>query len=181
MPNWPTGIKGQAKERLRNADLEALFLAGSHEIVGTTPNMQEYGMGASGGVREPFSGTRFVDLSTSDGKWQRVAPADHSMVYYTGEHAIEGDLVCRRSDALFMGRKHCSEVYRNPTGTPEANDEYLRIVAPAQREYDECDSCRDPFDHAAHAAWLDDRERFAAAMAKTWGYRQALYGEEPEK
>jgi hypothetical protein len=36
-------------------------------------------------------------------------------------------MFCNQLPAFAMGRQYCGEVYRNPQGSAEANNEYIRI------------------------------------------------------
>ena len=108
MPKWPYGFVGRQADRLRDADLRALF---------------------RGSPREEINGLDFVGstyLHDGDGNWREVAPSNHAIVLASGTNVIKGDMLCLRSEAVYMGREICSEVYRNPGGSPETHDEYLR-------------------------------------------------------
>lgn len=46
----------------------------------------------------------------------------------TGTARIEGDLLCVEFPAAVLGRRDCGYVYRNPRGTPQEHNEYVRVA-----------------------------------------------------
>lgn len=44
-----------------------------------------------------------------------------------GTSWIENDMLCNKWQIHEYGIKHCMTVFRNPEGTPEMKDEYLKI------------------------------------------------------
>jgi adenylate cyclase len=108
LSDWPFGFQGRPRDRLRGADLEALFRGSPRqEILGRVAYL-------------------YLNLHDGDGNWRSVRPNNHSIVLQSGTNVIKGDMLCVRSEAVYMGRETCSEVYRNPDGSPKTNDEYLR-------------------------------------------------------
>ena len=65
----------------------------------------------------------------SDGKGTFSWEGRYGSIHFRrpGTSVIEGDMLCMRIEAHTMRRKYCSEVYRNPVGSPRTNDEYIRI------------------------------------------------------
>ena len=43
----------------------------------------------------------------------------------TGKSWVEKDMLCNQWDNLYESLKDCWDIYRNPEGTPENNDEYI--------------------------------------------------------
>ena len=42
-----------------------------------------------------------------------------------GKYMLENGQFCTQSSAVMLGRKFCSPIYRNSTGTAEARSEYV--------------------------------------------------------
>ena len=103
-------VAGQvrAEHRLRQAELETLFLRGPFKEIGTSP-----------------SGRRYESLYDGKGNWTYKIVGAASLI--VGTSVIEQDVHCIRTNATLMGRKYCGEVYRNPGGSPQTNDEYVRM------------------------------------------------------
>ena len=106
MPEWPYGFKGRAEHRLRNAELQALYRGRPTKEIGTHPRRGRY-------------------EAPHDGKGNVTAKMGGGLV--VGTSMIERDMLCFRVNTNFMRRKYCGEVYRNPKGSPQTNDEYVRI------------------------------------------------------
>lgn len=95
-------------DRLRDADLDALFRG--------SPRQEIFGHVAY----------LYLNLHDGNGNWQSVRPGDHSIVLQSGTNVIKDDMLCIRTEAAYMGRETCSEVYRNPGGSPDTSDEFIR-------------------------------------------------------
>jgi len=61
---------------------------------------------------------------TKDGK----ATIRGSLGSDSGTSWIEGDMVCAQWQLFMEGIKGCAHVFRNPDGTPEMKNEYLRVT-----------------------------------------------------
>ena len=48
--------------------------------------------------------------------------------YDSGKSWIEGDLLCSQWETVYEGLKYCAPVFRNPEGTHEMKDEYVKIT-----------------------------------------------------
>ena len=44
-----------------------------------------------------------------------------------GTFTVKNDTLCLRAESTLMGRAYCSEIYRNPDGTAEQSNEFIRI------------------------------------------------------
>ncbi len=105
MPAWPYGHKPREVERLDGAAVQALALG--HSWVG-----------------RDSTGAEFFQQFTDDG---RIALRSRGLLL-TGTARIEGDLLCVEFPAAVLGRRDCGYVYRNPRGTPQEHNEYLRVA-----------------------------------------------------
>ncbi len=110
MSEWPYGFVGRPEDRLHDADLKVLFRGSPREEIsgGSGPGAYSY-------------------LHDGDGDWRAVVPSNRSIVLFSGTNAIKGNMLCLRSETRQMGREYCNAVYRNPDGSPETKDEYLRV------------------------------------------------------
>ncbi len=104
MPTWPYGYKPGEDERLDGAAVRALALG--HSWIG-----------------RDTTGARFFQQFTDDG---RVALRSRGMLL-TGAVQIDGDLLCIEIPGAVLGRRDCGYVYRNPQGTPQEHNEYVRV------------------------------------------------------
>ncbi len=104
MPEWPFGYQGRPERRL-----------GGQEIVALTFGRTWMGTGDIGGP--------FVQEISKNGTF---AYRD-SRTLLTGRLSPEGNKLCQQYEAVLMGRKHCGYVYRNPVGTPAAQNEYIYV------------------------------------------------------
>ena len=91
-------------------DLKALFLGRPWVVTGTSAR-----------------GTPLAGLSDGSGDYRWVEASDHTRTKSAGTLTIERDMVCFRIEAVLMGRRYCSEVYRNPGGAADASNEYRRV------------------------------------------------------
>jgi hypothetical protein len=64
-----------------------------------------------------------VPWSPGRGDWRSFA-----FSYDSGRSWIEGDLLCSQWETVHKGLKYCGTVFRNPEGTPEMKDEYVKIT-----------------------------------------------------
>jgi class 3 adenylate cyclase/TolB-like protein/Tfp pilus assembly protein PilF len=102
LPEWPDGYEGRPENRLDSQEIAALLLGRTWT-------------GHRG------DGRPFVQEVGKDGA---LAYRDTTTLL-TGVISVGAAKLCRQSDALLMGRKHCGYVYRNPGGTREAENEYV--------------------------------------------------------
>ncbi len=106
MPNWPFGYEGRAEDRLdRDAIKKVTF---GRTLVGYSA----------------ADGVPFVKQIGEDGTVAYRDPS-HSL---TGFASVEGDMLCQQYSAFLIGRKYCSNLYRNPDGTPEGKNEYVIVT-----------------------------------------------------
>jgi tetratricopeptide (TPR) repeat protein len=104
MTKWPFGYEGRAEDRL---DTDAI------KTVTFGRTWKGYG----------GDGAPFVKQIGEDGT---VAYRDPSH-YLSGFASVEGGMICWQYSAFLMGRKYCSRLYRNPDGTPEERNEYVKV------------------------------------------------------
>jgi len=101
-PEWPFGVSFDEVNRLKGAELEALFLG--HQIEGVS---QQWGA---------FS----VEIS-ADGIWKWK----NKGITLTGKGEVDEDKLCYVHDKGLPSRKQCMPYYRNPSGTREKKNEYV--------------------------------------------------------
>jgi adenylate cyclase len=101
MPEWPFGFEGDPTYRLTGEAIDAL-------TNGRTWTGERVGSGA------------FVQYVQANGAFIERGP-DYQLL---GTVSRKGDMLCFQSPAILLGRQHCGPVFRNPTGTPEQQDEY---------------------------------------------------------
>jgi adenylate cyclase len=104
LPEWPFGYEGRTEDRLDGNEIKTLALG--QTWVGHTS-----------------AGLQFIQEIGTDGK---VAYRS-AQSFITGNASVQGDMLCRKSAANFMGRKRCGYVYRNPGGTLEEKNEYIYV------------------------------------------------------
>ena len=105
VPENAYGFKESDANRLNADELEAL-------VVGQTWN----------GTDE--TGFSFVQQFSDDG---RVAFSnDYTML--VGESRLEGNAICVQFTSSMLGREDCGYVYRNPNGSGEDQNEYVRLA-----------------------------------------------------
>jgi len=104
IPEWPFGYKGQPEDRLSE-----------HAIKELTFGQTWIGHGYNGGS--------FIQQTSKDGK---VAFRDPTSLL-AGTVWVEGAMLCYQYPAVALGRKSCSHLFRNPTGTAANNNEYVRV------------------------------------------------------
>jgi adenylate cyclase len=123
-----------AREQDLNDRLEALRLAGlyewpygvegdpAHQLKGEAIDASTFGR-TWAGERVGFG--PFVQYVETDGTFIERGPN----MQVTGGASRRGDLLCLTFPALSMGRPLCGPIYRNPTGSPDKQDEYTYLNA----------------------------------------------------
>ena len=104
MPTWPYGYEPGESERLDGAAVRALIQGQSW-------------------IGRDTSGNEFFQQFTNDG---RVALRSRGLLL-TGTARIEGDRLCLEFPGAVLGRDDCGYVYRNPKGTSEEHNQYVRV------------------------------------------------------
>ncbi len=104
VPEWPYGYQGRPEHRLDGKEIAALTFGRTWIGVGDNdrPFVQEISQNGTHAYRD-------------------------TLTLITGAISVEGNMLCQQNEALFMGRKHCGYVYRNPDGTAAAKDEYIYV------------------------------------------------------
>ncbi len=105
IPEWPYGYQSRVEDRLDSFALEAL-------------------MSGRTWVGHDFSGAPFIQQFTDDG---RIALRSRASLL-SGTAQIRDDMVCIRYPAALLGREDCGYVYRNASGSPEEENEYVRVA-----------------------------------------------------
>ena len=105
IPEWPYGYQSRVEDRLDSLALEAL-------------------MSGRTWVGHDFSGAPFIQQFTDDG---RIALRSRASLL-SGTAQIRDDMVCIRYPAALLGREDCGYVYRNASGSPEEENEYVRVA-----------------------------------------------------
>ena len=106
LPEWPYGFEGDPEHRLRGDDIDTLTF-------GRTWLGERAGFGS------------FMQYVNADGAFIERGP-NHQLV---GTASRDGDYLCLQTPAVLLGRPQCGPIYRNPTGTPENQDEYTYLNA----------------------------------------------------
>jgi TolB-like protein/class 3 adenylate cyclase/lipoprotein NlpI len=101
LPEWSFGFEGDPAYRLTGDAIDAL-------TNGRTWTGERVGSGS------------FMQYVQANGAFIERGP-DYQLV---GTVSRKGDMLCFQSPAILLGRQHCGPVFRNPTGTPEQQDEY---------------------------------------------------------
>ena len=121
-----------AREQDLNDRLEALRLAGlyewpygvegdpAHQLKGEAIDASTFGHAWEG---ERVGSGPFVQYVEADGAFVQRGPN----MQVTGAASRQGDLLCLTFPALNLGRPLCGPIYRNPTGTPDKQDEYTYL------------------------------------------------------
>jgi TolB-like protein/class 3 adenylate cyclase len=104
LPEWPFGYEGRPEDRLDGSALKTLALGRTW-------------------VGHNQAGLRFIQEMGADG----TVAYRSAQSFFTGNASVQGDMLCLKSAAHFMGRKHCGYVYRNPGGTLAENNEYVNV------------------------------------------------------
>jgi adenylate cyclase len=105
VPAWPYGYEPPLDERIDDAALEALTV----------------GRAWSGAT---LGGVRFFQQFTDDGRV--VLRDERSML--SGKAWLERNRLCTEFPAALILRKDCGYVYRNPAGTADEQNEYVRVA-----------------------------------------------------
>ncbi|MDP6342884.1 MAG: tetratricopeptide repeat protein [Alphaproteobacteria bacterium] len=104
LPAWPFGYEGRAEDRLDANALAALTFGRTW-------------------IGRDTDGAPFVQQASAEGA---VAfRSDVSLL--TGTVWIEGGMLCTHFPATLVDRKACSYIFRNPIGTAEAGNEYIKV------------------------------------------------------
>ena len=105
IPENPFGYEGKMQDRLDSDALKKL-------IAGKTWRGSDN------------LGVRFVQEVSTDG---RVAFRNNTSIL-VGTAWVEEDMFCVKFRSNMLGRKDCGYVYRNPNGTRDAQNEYVRLA-----------------------------------------------------
>jgi adenylate cyclase len=83
-------------------------------------------------MRELFFGGKVTGFNMTSGKqWWIERNQDGKATVRDGDNAdtgkswVEKDMLCNQWDNLYESLKDCWDIYRNPEGTPENDDEYI--------------------------------------------------------
>ena len=68
--------------------------------------------------------TQWWIKSSEDGKKVKI----WGLFSDSGKSWVEDDLICRQWENILGGLKYCHHIYRNPEGTSEEKNEYLRVA-----------------------------------------------------
>jgi adenylate cyclase len=112
LPEWPYGFEGDPAFRLTGDAIDAL-------TNGRTWIGERVGVGA------------FMQYVQANGAFIERGP-DYQLV---GTVSRIGDMLCLQSPALLLGRQDCGPIFRNPSGTPEQQDEYTYPNAYALKHF----------------------------------------------
>jgi adenylate cyclase len=114
LPEWPYGFEGDPHYQLRGEAIDALT----------------------------FGRTWIGEFATERvGPFMRYTDRDGSFVergansQLVGTASRNGDLLCLQTPGLYLGRRYCGPLYRNPTGAPENQDEYSFVSAAGIRRF----------------------------------------------
>jgi tetratricopeptide (TPR) repeat protein len=106
LPEWPYGLEGDPEHRLSGDAIDALTF-------GRTWVGERAGFGS------------FMQYVDADGAFIERGP-DYQLV---GTASRQGDDLCLNTPGVLLGRPQCGPIYRNPTGAPESQDEYIYLNA----------------------------------------------------
>ena len=112
LPEWPYGFEGDPAFRLTGDAIDAL-------TNGRTWIGERVGSGT------------FMQYVQANGAFIERGP-DYQLV---GTVSRIGDMLCLQSPALLLGRQDCGPIFRNPSGTPEQQDEYTYPNAYALKQF----------------------------------------------
>jgi adenylate cyclase len=104
LPEWPFGYEGRVENRLNGSALKTLALG--RTWAGNTS-----------------TGLQFMQEIGADGKFAYRSEQN----FFTGNASVQGDMLCLKSAARLLGRKHCGYAYRNLQGTLEENNAYVYV------------------------------------------------------
>lgn len=105
IPEWPYGYEPAEENQIDESELRKITVG--HRWSG-----------------RDLRGNRFVQQFTDDG---RVAFRGRASLL-TGGYRLKGKLLCVEYPGTLLGREECGHVYRNPEGTPEQNNEFVRVA-----------------------------------------------------
>ena len=103
---WPYGVEGDPAHQLKGEAIDA-------STFGRSWTGERVGFGP------------FVQYVETDGTFIERGPN----MQVTGGASRRGDLLCLTFPALSLGRPLCGPIYRNPTGSPDKQDEYTYLNA----------------------------------------------------
>jgi adenylate cyclase len=112
LPEWPYGFEGDPAFRLTGDAIDAL-------TNGRTWIGERTGSGT------------FMQYVQTNGAFIERGP-DYQLV---GTASRIGDMLCLQSPAVLLGRQNCGPIFRNPSGTPEHQDEYTYPNAYALKRF----------------------------------------------
>ncbi len=112
LPEWPYGFEGDPAFRLTGDAIDAL-------TNGRTWIGERVGVGA------------FTQYVQANGAFIERGP-DYQLV---GTASRKGDMLCFQSPAVLLGRQDRGPIFRNPSGTPEQQDEYTYPNAYALKQF----------------------------------------------
>lgn len=87
-------------------------------------------------IKELFFGRRIAGAGGGfeiDSNWWEERTEDGRASFHNpwgednGTSWVEDDMVCQKWDLWWGGLKYCFDVYRNPAGTREMKNEYIRV------------------------------------------------------
>jgi adenylate cyclase len=104
LPDWPFGYETRPEDRLTNEEIKVLALGRTW-------------------VGQDNFGSPFIQQINKDGK---TAYRD-SRLLMSGETWVERGTICYHFTGSNIGRKYCHPIYRNPEGSPDAQNEYIEV------------------------------------------------------
>ncbi len=100
------------------------------------------GMSAFGGKAEVDKWVRtWIGERVGSGTFMQYVQANGAFIERGPDYQIVGtvsrigDMLCLQSPALLLGRQDCGPIFRNPSGTPEQQDEYTYPNAYALKQF----------------------------------------------
>jgi TolB-like protein/Tfp pilus assembly protein PilF len=112
LPEWPFGFEGDPAFRLTGDAIDAL-------TYGRTWIGKRVGFGS------------FMQFMQANGAFVERGQ-DYQLV---GTASRQGDMLCLQSPAMLLGRRHCGPIFRNPSGTPENQNEYIHPNASFLKQF----------------------------------------------
>jgi adenylate cyclase len=104
LPVWPFGYETRSEDRLQQEEIKALALGRTW-------------------VGQNNFGSPFIQQINEDGKTAYRDPR----YLLSGEAWVERDTICYHFPGHNIGRRFCRPIYRNPDGSPEAQNEYIEV------------------------------------------------------
>jgi tetratricopeptide (TPR) repeat protein len=102
-PEWSYDFQGRSEDRLDAAAIRSLAVDKTW-------------------VGHEHSGAAFLMQLSASGDFAQRAPERGIIV---GRYTLEGNSFCTTSEAIMLGRKFCSPIYRNPGGNNDGQNEYV--------------------------------------------------------